>query len=35
MESFQFTGNNLFNYTSDSNMNAVGDSGGDLPDKKK
>ena len=34
MESFQFTGNNIFNYTSDSNMNAVGDSGGDLPDKK-
>ena len=38
MESFQFTGNKIstwkstgiFNYSSDSNMNAVGDSGGDL-----
>ena len=42
MGSFQFTGNKLstwkstdtFNYSSDSNMNAVGDSGGDLPDIK-
>ena len=40
--SFQFTGNKIstwkstgiFNYSSDSNMNAVGDSGGDLPDIK-
>ena len=40
MGSFQFTGNKIstgkstgiFNYSSDSNMNAVGDSGGDLPD---
>ena len=39
MESFQFTGNKIstwkstgiFNYSSNSNMNAVGDSGGDLP----
>ena len=39
---FQFTGNKIstwksagiFNYSSDSNMNAVGDSGGDLPDIK-
>ena len=42
MESFQFAGNKIttwkstgiFNYSSDSNMNAVGDSGGDLPDIK-
>ena len=42
MGSFQFTGNKIstwkltgiFNYSSDSNMNAVGDSGGDLPDIK-
>ena len=42
MVSFQFTGNKIstwkstgiFNYSSDSNMNAVGDSGGDLPDIK-
>ena len=42
MESFQFTGNKIstwkstgiFNYSSDSNMNAVGDSGGELPDIK-
>ena len=42
MGSFQFTGNKIstwkstgiFNYSSDSNMNAVGDSGGDLPDMK-
>ena len=42
MGSFQFTGNKIstwkstgiFNYSSDSNMNAVGDSGGDLPDVK-
>ena len=42
MGSFQFTGNkistwksiSIFNYSSDSNMNAVGDSGGDLPDIK-
>ena len=42
MGSFQFTGNKIstwkskgiFNYPSDSNMNAVGDSGGDLPDIK-
>ena len=42
MESFQFTGNKIstwkstgiFNYSSDSNMNAVGDSGGDLLDIK-
>ena len=40
MESFQFTGGKIstwkstgiFNYLSNSNMNAVGDSGGDLPD---
>ena len=32
MGSFQFTG--IFNYSSDSNMNAVGDSGADLPDIK-
>ena len=40
MGSFQFTGNKIstwkstgiFNYSSDSNMNAVGDSGRDLPD---
>ena len=39
MRSFQFTSNKIstwkstgiFNYSSDSNMNAVGDSGGDLP----
>ena len=42
MGSFQFTGNKIstwkstgiFNYSSDSNMNAVGDSGGNLPDVK-
>ena len=42
MGSFQFTGNKIstwkstgiFNYSSDSNMNAVGNSGGDLPDIK-
>ena len=42
MGSFQFTGNkistwkstSIFNYSSDSNMNAVGDSGRDLPDIK-
>ena len=42
MESFQFTGNKIstwksagiFNYSSDFNMNAVGDSGGNLPDIK-
>ena len=42
MGSFQFTGNKIstwkstgiFNYSSDSNMNAVGDSGGHLPDIK-
>ena len=42
MESFQFTGNKIstwkstgiFNYSSDSNMNAVGDSGGELLDIK-
>ena len=42
MGSSQFTGNKvftcksrgIFNYSSDSNMNAVGDSGGDLPDIK-
>ena len=42
MGSFQFTGNKIstwkstgiFNYSSDSNMNAVGDSGGNLPDIK-
>ena len=42
MGSLQFTGNktstwkstSIFNYSSDSNMNAVGDSGGDLPDIK-
>ena len=42
MGSFQFSSNKLstwkstgiFNYSSDSNMNAVGDSGGDLPDIK-
>ena len=42
MGSFQFTGNKIstwkstgiFNYSNDSNMNAVGDSGGDLPDIK-
>ena len=42
MGSFQFTGNKIstwkstgiFNYSSDSNMNAVGDFGGDLPDIK-
>ena len=42
MGSFQFTGNKIstwkstgiFNYSSDSNMNAVGDSGGDLLDIK-
>ena len=42
IRSFQFTGNKIstwkstgiFNYSSDSNMNAVGDSGGDLPDMK-
>ena len=42
MGSFQFTGNKIstwkstgiFNYSSDSNMNAVGDSGGGLPDIK-
>ena len=42
MGSFQFTGSKIstwksrgiFNYPSDSNMNAVGDSGGDLPDIK-
>ena len=42
MGSFQFTGNKIstwkstgiFNYSSDSNMNAVGDSGGALPDIK-
>ena len=32
MGSFQFTG--IFNYSSDSNMNTVGDSGADLPDIK-
>ena len=40
MGSFQFTGSKIstwkstgiFNYSGDSNMNAVGDSGGDLPD---
>ena len=39
MGAFQFTGSKIstwksagiFNYSSDSNMNAVGDSGGDLP----
>ena len=42
MGSFQFTGNKIstwkstgiFNYSSDSNMNAVGDSGGGLSDIK-
>ena len=42
MGSFQFTSNKIstwkstgiFNYSSDSNMNAVGDSGGGLPDIK-
>ena len=42
MGSFQFTGSkistwkstDIFNYSSDSNMNAVGNSGGDLPDIK-
>ena len=42
MGSFQFTGNKIstwkstgiFNYSSDSNMNAVGDSGGYFPDIK-
>ena len=42
MGSFQFTGNKIFtwkstgisNYSSDSNINAVEDSGGDLPDIK-
>ena len=42
MGSFQFTGNKIstwkstgiFNYSSDCNMNAVGDSGGNLPDIK-
>ena len=42
MGSFQFIGSKIstwkstgiFNYSSDSNMNAVGDSGGDLPDIK-
>ena len=42
MESFQFTGNKIstckstgiFNYSRDSNMNAVGDSGRELPDIK-
>ena len=42
MGSFQFTSNKIstwklagiFNYSSDSNMDAVGDSGGDLPDIK-
>ena len=42
MGSFQFTGNKIsmwkstgiFNYSSDSKMNAAGDSGGDLPDIK-
>ena len=42
MGSFQFTGNKIstwkltgiFNYSSDSNMNAAGDSGGNLPDIK-
>ena len=42
MGSFQFTGSKIstwkatgiFNYSSDSNKNAVGDSGGDLPDIK-
>ena len=42
MGSFQFTGNKIstwkstgiFNYSSDSNTNVVGDSGGDLPDIK-
>ena len=42
MGSFQFTGNkistwkstSIFNYSSDSNMNAVGDSGGNLTDIK-
>ena len=42
MGSFQFTGNKIstwkstgiYNYSSDSNMNAVGDSGGGLPDIK-
>ena len=42
MGSFQFTGNKIstwkstgiFNYSSDSNMNVVGDSGGGLPDIK-
>ena len=41
MGSFQFTSNKIstwklagiFNYSSDSNMDAVGDSGGDLPKK--
>ena len=42
MESFQFTGGkistwkstSIFNYLGNSNMNAVGDSGGGLPDIK-
>ena len=42
MGSFQFTGSKIstwkstgiFNYSGDSNMNAVGDSGGHLPDIK-
>ena len=42
MGSFQFTGGKIstwkstgiFNYLGNSNMNAVGDSGGDLPDRK-
>ena len=42
MGPFQFTGNKIstwkstgiFNYSSNSNMNAVVDSGGDLPDIK-
>ena len=42
MGSFQFTGSKIstrkltgiFNYSGDSNMNAVGDFGGDLPDIK-
>ena len=42
MGSFQFTGSKIstwksmgiFNCSSDSNMNGVGDSGGDLPDIK-
>ena len=42
MESFQFTGSKIstwkstgiFNYSGDSNMNTVGDSGEDLPDIK-